>query len=423
MFRLSSIFFILFLSFVDQVGACSMYKVTTDGKTMVGNNEDAWRITPHVWFETGRNGTYGCCFTGSRKIGRNAYAAQSGMNEHGLTFSRLTSYHPKIENTTNKGLKPILNPDQFLMDLLRTCKNIDEIYSKLDQYDRTCFLEDVFVFIEPSGQYLVVEPYLLILGSDASYVQSNFCPSITSESQRRNQERYRKGSDLLKNNINSSWDFCTNLSKEMHVCRDKIGDGTLLTSIWNTSDLQVKLFFYHDFDTSVSFDLMEELSKGDHQIEIESLFSKNEEFVQLGNYVTPFNTPWLRILLVFLGLLFAFSSAFFGISVFRAKKRKRTKSIRIMFSLVFILGFCFCVVLATNINIYYFPAPMISPSTIISIAAYIPYILLVLIIAISILFWKKREHISLGFLSKGLVILNFIALAGLFVGFVYWELF
>ena len=31
--------------------ACSGYKLTIGDKTILGANEDAWRVTPHIWFE------------------------------------------------------------------------------------------------------------------------------------------------------------------------------------------------------------------------------------------------------------------------------------------------------------------------------------------------------------------------------------
>ena len=39
---------------VHDLTACSMYKITTDGKTMVGCNYDAWFTTPKIWFENAR---------------------------------------------------------------------------------------------------------------------------------------------------------------------------------------------------------------------------------------------------------------------------------------------------------------------------------------------------------------------------------
>ncbi|MDG1334147.1 MAG: hypothetical protein P8P74_17575 [Crocinitomicaceae bacterium] len=420
--NVQAILFILFLGFAYRSDACSMYKVSVDGTTIIGNNEDAWRTTPHLWVENGQNGSYGCAFTGSREIGQNKFAAQSGMNVHGLTFSRLTSYHPTLDSTGRSSLKSIENPDQFLMDVMHACKNIDEVFAMLDQYDRSCFIEDVFVYVEPSGRYLVVEPYELISGSDPSYVQANFCPSITSENDRRKLERYRKGYDFLDKRIDTSWEFCTNVSKEMHVCRDKIGDGTLLTTIWNTTDLQFKLFFYHDFDTGISFDLMEELAKGDHQIELKSIFPENEEFAHLERYITPFNTTWLRVTLAELGGFFCISSFIFMIGLFTAKSKKRhVSSLALLFILLFI-SFCYMFVLTTTIGVFYLPAPYVGQTTTITVGGYFPYVILFLILIIGYMFWKKAAFNNWNFLSKGLLFMNAVGLVGVIIGFFYWRL-
>jgi hypothetical protein len=420
--KLATIFLLLFLSFTQQSSACSMYKVTVDGKTMVGNNEDSWRTTPHIWFETGKNGSYGCCFVGSRSIGNNRFAAQSGMNEHGLAFSRLSSYHP-IQTNDEKSLKLIENADLFLMEVMHSCKSVDEVEAMLAQYDRSCFIGDVFVYVEPSGKYLIVEPYNLIHGTDPYYVQSNYCPSITSETERRMQERYRKGSDLLSKEIGTSWEFCTRLSQEMHVSRDKISDGTLLTTIWSTEDLNFKLFFYHDFTSSISFDLMEELAKGDHQVGIESMFPENEDFTKLKEYITPFNTPWLRVVITSFGGFFLLSGFIFMIGVLSAKRKKRHGSSLFLLFLVLFLSFCYMFVLASTQEIFYFPAPYKSPvSNTITVGAYFPYIIIFLILVIIYLFWRKSALRNWNVLSKILLSLNAFALACVIFGLFYWKL-
>jgi hypothetical protein len=91
-----------------------MYKVTVHGKTMVGCNEDAWRTTSRIWFEKAKNiNEYGAEFTGSRQIGSNMTAPQSGMNEVGLTFSRLAAYYPNQNNPFPNRIK-ITNEVNYL---------------------------------------------------------------------------------------------------------------------------------------------------------------------------------------------------------------------------------------------------------------------------------------------------------------------
>ena len=125
--------------------ACSMYKVTVDGKTMVGCNQDAWRTTTSIWFEKSTNETeYGACFTGSREVGHNEFAPQSGMNEEGLVFSRLVAYHPN-KNLQQIEKKTITNEVEYLTDILHECKTVEEVRRYIDRYDHSIFIDDVYI--------------------------------------------------------------------------------------------------------------------------------------------------------------------------------------------------------------------------------------------------------------------------------------
>jgi len=45
--------------------ACTMYKLTKDGKTIVGNNEDWTSPNGQFWFEAGTENTFGAMYMGS----------------------------------------------------------------------------------------------------------------------------------------------------------------------------------------------------------------------------------------------------------------------------------------------------------------------------------------------------------------------
>ncbi|MBK6525212.1 MAG: hypothetical protein IPG07_06410 [Crocinitomicaceae bacterium] len=90
----------------------------------------------------------------------------------------------------------------------------------------------------------------------------------------------------------------------------------MLTSIWNLRDGLVNLYFYHDFEHTVQFNLADELAKGDHQIEIPGLFPPNEEFEKLANYKTPKNSLVMMLFVISSGLLFLFTAIFFSCDPF-----------------------------------------------------------------------------------------------------------
>ena len=48
--------------------ACTVYKITKNGKTFVGNNEDYWNANTRIWYEKGKNGKYGSAYGGYAHI-------------------------------------------------------------------------------------------------------------------------------------------------------------------------------------------------------------------------------------------------------------------------------------------------------------------------------------------------------------------
>lgn len=423
--NIKSVLLVFLMLFPNVSGLpCSMCKITRNGKTMIGCNEDAWRTTPHIWFETAKKpGQYGAAFTGSRFDGGNGYAPQSGMNEEGLAYSRLSASVPEIK-PVSKDKKSITNPTLYLKDILHSCRTVEEVKAYIEQYDHSFFLTDVMIYIEKSGKYLVVEPYAMTIGNDANYVLSNFCPSITSQADALRLDRYRKGVEFLKGKSESSLQFCTALSDTMHVCRERIGDGTLLTSIWDSNNGKVNLYFYHQYKNTVQYDLKTELAKGDHIIALEPLFPTNAEFEKLRTFKTPQNTGFLTVFLLFCGVLFFFSAWFFLVAYWR--KRSKTKYSYAMIAM-FPLGlglFYYMYILCRNHSVFYFPAPYKDPQNdFVSLTAYLPFVLLLLIVPMFQTTVKIFKENVWSPISKWLFALNNSIFIILLVLFGYWGFF
>ncbi|MEZ5013985.1 MAG: hypothetical protein R2794_06805 [Chitinophagales bacterium] len=406
--------------------ACSMYKISVDGNTMVGCNHDAWLTTPKIWFENAKhNNEYGTVFTGSREVSPNRTTPQSGMNTAGLVFSRLASFYPAKNDPFTHRLK-ITNEADYLSEILHTCATVKEVKKHIEQYDHSFFLNDVFIYIDSLGDYLIVEPYNLIEGSNPNYVLSNFCPSITDNNEARKLDRYRNGEDFLKkNNAVASLDFCTALSDTMSVCRSRNGDGTLITSIFDTKEKRAIIYFYHNFDTLVQYSLMEELSKGDHILNIPDIFPKNSEFERLENFKTPSNTAVLEILLiVFAALLTLFSFALIFTLIWKNRPPVVSNKAVFIISLLNVILIAYIFVLITNQSIFYFDVPYKHYSSIlISISSYTPFLLLLSCIPILIYTRNTWRSNKTKFWIKSTLVLNNIVYFILVLGFGYWGLY
>lgn len=405
--------------------ACSMYKLSADGKTIVGCNEDAWRTTSRIWFQHGdETHLYGAAFTGSRIVSDGRCAPQSGMNEVGLVFSRLQSYHPKrsIDASTKK---VVSNEVDYLQGILQNCRSVADVKRYIEKYDHSIFIDDVYIYIDAQGDYLVVEPYDLILGSDPTYVLSNFCPSITPHEASRNLDRYRNGEDFIElHEPDASLAYATALSDTMHVCRSRNGDGTLLTSIWDTKEGNVNLYFYHDFSQAIRFNLQDELAQGNHSISIPELFPTNSEFERLAAYKTPFNTPSIRVALAGIGGFLVLLSLIVIIGLFIRKKSTGYRGLKLSFAVLNLFVFGFLFVLATEMSIFYFDAPYVHyGSDWITASAFVPYLLLIAafpLVYYSIKYWRDS---NLSIWSKGFLFSHSLTYALLIVAFYYWGFF
>lgn len=412
--------------FQNKSMACSMYKLTVDAKTMVGCNHDTWLTTPKIWFESAKHkNEYGTVFTGSRIVAPNRTTPQSGMNTAGLVFSRLTSYYPEQNNPFSKRLK-ITNEADYLAEILHKCATVKEVKKHIEQFDHSFFLNDVFIYIDSLGDYLIVEPYKLIEENSPKYVLANFCPSITDNTQARKLERYRNGEDFLRaNTAIASIDFCTTLSDTMSVCRNRNGDGTLITSIFDTKEKKVGIYFYHNFDTLVQYNLTDELSKGDHSLNIPEIFPSNAEFERLVNFKTPSNSVALRILLVLIaGLLALISFALFISQIRKNQNSSLSPRSILVISLLNILLIGYIVVLITNNSIFYFDVPYEHySSSLISASSYTPFLLVLSFIPFVTFTRNRLKSDKTKFWIKSTLVLNNIAYFILVLGFGYWGLY
>lgn len=412
--------------FQNKIMACSMYKITVEGKTMVGCNHDAWLTTPKIWFENAKHkNEYGIVCTGSREVSLNRTTPQSGMNTEGLVFSRLASYHP-LQNNPFKDRLKITNEADYLSDILHKYATVKEVNKHIEQYDHSIFLNDVFIYIDSLGDYLIVEPYKLIEGNNPNYLLANFCPSITDNKQARKLERYSNGEDFLKTNQTfATLDFCTALSDTMSVCRSRNGDGTLITSIFDIKEKIISLYFYHNFDTLVQYNLTEELSKGNHILNLPDIFPNNAEFETLVNFKTPSNTVALRVLLVLIAGLLALIS--FALFISQLQKNTITSLSLIsvvVISLLNLILIAFIFVLITNQGIFYFDVPYKHPtSSLISASSYTPFLLLLSFIPITSYTRNRLKSVKTKFWIKSALVLNNILYFILVLGFGYWGLY
>ena len=417
-------FLICMLLIRVDVFPCSMFKITMYGKTMVGNNEDAWRLDSKIWFEPGKDGKYGSAY-----VGHNDLFPQGGMNETGLAYDGFAVYRRKLNPVYGK--KNIDNMSSFLKMIMQNCKSVDEVQNLLNQYDRSIFNGAMLLFVDLTGKYLVLEVDTLINGDSREYILANFCPSITKPGDVK-IPRYIRGNLFLQNNIpDTSLAFCLSVMDTMHECRSKIGDGTTYTSIYDLKEGIIYLYFYHDFKHVIKFNLHQELRKGEHIIRMPDIFPPNQEYILFTKYKTPFNS--LSIRLIFYALIafyivtpIMYMSILIRNRMFNAIKTgyKWNKILVWVHLYINIFLAYYLYILLTNQPAYYFDSPYkFDNNSLLNSLSYFPILLVTVIIPIIYLNIRVVRQSDATKYMRSLLSLNSITYIFALALFGYWGFF
>lgn len=235
---------ILFFGLTEMLLACSGYKITQHGKTLMGNNEDSWRQTAHIRFEPATNGRFGVAYVGYAE----KQHAEGGINEHGLAYDAFTMpYNPDL---------PARDPNKpdfgyaHLHEIVQRYKTVDEVYAFLQTLNlhvlngSPLFNGSMIFFVDSTGRYLVAEAHALTLGDDPHFLIANFSIANTKDLSTVKMARYCRGAELVKQGVDTSLAFCTALSDTMSVNRAKMGDGTLYTNVFDLTEGKIHLYFF-----------------------------------------------------------------------------------------------------------------------------------------------------------------------------------
>lgn len=266
--------------------ACTSFKVTADGRTLVGCNEDAWSINAQVRFEQGRDGRYGSIyFAHYNGHPLREMSDQMGMNGAGLVFDGLVVGPGAVKRRSGM---PVVATSDAIGHIMRTCATVQEVETYLRTVD-TGPLVGMLFFADAAGGYLLLEPDTLFTGNDPWYAVSNWRMSTCGDPATIPIPRLQAGRQLLMKDTGASLSGAEEVLSTMAVCRPKLGEGTLFSALFDPALGQAHLFFYHDFRERVTFDLKQELAKGDRTVDMASLFGDRPEYDALSAYVTPFH--------------------------------------------------------------------------------------------------------------------------------------
>jgi tetratricopeptide (TPR) repeat protein len=260
--HLTLICFLLFLLIPDSGKACTMYKITKNGQTIVGNNEDYLSPNSQFWFETGTPETYGVMYMGLLDN-----FAQGAVNEAGLVFDGFWEPYLEIKNTEGKLAIPI---GEALKKVMQTMSKVADVKNYLQTINLSALANGQLVFVDQSGNYLVLEGDEMILGDESEKTFSNFYYSQINSLEEVELDYFQKGQAFIDSTSTSpTFEYC---SQAMHQFSQSKIAATQYTTIYDLNKLTIRVHLFNDFSEFIELDLKKELQKGDHRTMIAELF-------------------------------------------------------------------------------------------------------------------------------------------------------
>jgi hypothetical protein len=246
LFILSAIAFLLF----PVIGnSCSMYKITKDGKTIVGNNEDWLSPNNQFWFEQAGKNKYGVMYMGLLDN-----FAQGAINEAGLVFDGFANPELLIENTEGKKKLPI---GTAIRTVMQTMSTVEEAKTYFETINLSSLTGSQIVFVDKSGTYLIVEGDELIIGEESEKTFSNFYYSQIKSENEVELENFKNGIKFQKSTEGiASLSYCGQAMKSLN---NLDAFSTQYSTIYDLQTLKVRVYLFHDYSQFVELDLKEEL--------------------------------------------------------------------------------------------------------------------------------------------------------------------
>lgn len=244
------------------VNACTAFCATGAGQVLVGNNEDWSNPRTRIWFVPAASGSYGRMYVGFDDLW-----PQGGMNERGLWFDGFAA--PAVNVTGSSDLPNF--PGNLVDKAMAECATVAEVVRLFDQYDRAFLREGILMFADASGDAVSIEPDAMVRKTRGHFVQTNFHQSRTNP--RSQDGRFAIATDMLER---AGEEISIDLFRRILAATHQKGAfPTLYSNVYDLRSRTMHLYYFHDFERVVTFQLDEELKKGKRVLEIPSLFPKN----------------------------------------------------------------------------------------------------------------------------------------------------
>jgi hypothetical protein len=246
----------------DRLLACFILFITNGKEVLVANHEDWAALDAEVSFQKAQSGKYGFVAFDFASEGW----PQGGMNTAGLFFDgTATPYAPYPANENKIDCKCYL-----WTKILQECSSVQMALDYVKTY-KIPEIEDVHIMLaDKSGASVIVGVYnkeLNIYYRKNNYqLLTNFNIADPSYGGEEPCKRFETTEQILK--VDSS---VNNKNLENILSKTYQDNLTAYSNIYNLTKKEVTVYYRHNFQKKVVFNLDSELKKGNHKILLSTL--------------------------------------------------------------------------------------------------------------------------------------------------------
>jgi len=269
--------------------ACTAFMMSDGENVLVGNNEDYKIPYTRVWFVPSENGKYGRVY-----FGYDNWSPQGGMNNQGLFFDFFATKKQEIKRS--KGKPKFSGP--MIDTMLAELATVEQVLDMFGQYNLEWMSKIQMFIVDKSGDSAIIEGDEVIRKSGSFQVVTNFRHSKIPESQLPCEwpawscSRYKKVEKILAQSNTANVTHFRDILNATHRGPYNVIAETLYSNIYDLTNGLVYVYYLHDFDNEIIFNLSEELKKGHHYYDLPSLFGKELKY---DNQVYTNSSPYFSI--------------------------------------------------------------------------------------------------------------------------------
>jgi hypothetical protein len=255
---------------------CTIFAASFGDTVLFGNNVDDANPNTFYWVERPSTGDYGVVYLGFNE-------PQGGINEKGLAFDTnglpAAPLNPRPELRYFPG-----GPTGIIKNIMRKCSTVEEAIELAQHYNWGPSLDDQWLLADASGDAVVISAgpvgelaFTRKQPGDGFLVSTNFNRAYPSG--RINSWRYNTATKMLaaiEQKSDLTVDYARSVLDAVHqegvyLSKEHLLD-TQYSNIFDLRSGTIYLYYWHQFDTVITVDVADEISRAPYRSRVRDLF-------------------------------------------------------------------------------------------------------------------------------------------------------